>query len=51
MINTNPFDPDPVTDCEQCSECKVWFATDKLTDGLCAKCKESLTTKEEETDG
>lgn len=25
MINTNPFDPDPITDCEQCSECKVWF--------------------------
>jgi hypothetical protein len=34
MINTNPFDPDPVTDCEQCSECKVWFPEYLLYDRL-----------------
>ena len=50
MINTNPFDTDPVTDSEQCSECKTWFAADRIKDGLCAKCKEELT-KEENANG
>jgi len=46
MINTNPFDPDPVTDCEQCPNCGTWCVPKDDEDGLCFNCRTAKTYKD-----